>query len=191
MPERREHSRVDLRSAGYIAAAYAVVAAAWIVISDRVLEALFPGASLDQLIWLEIGKGLAFVIITAGLLWVLIFRRLRQVRRAEIERTTVEGRLATFADNLPGVAYIKDAEGRFVFMRGQMPQGMPSVESLIGQTSDALLDKETAERMAAHDREVIESGQLSQLVEPVRVPNGTVRHYLIHRFPLRGPRGVR
>src|SRR4051794_32748636 len=99
MPNRPETLRADTWSAGQIAATYALVAAVWIFFSDRLLEMLLPGATLNQITWLQTAKGLAFVAVTALLLWGMVLRRLRQIRRGEIARSAVEGRLTTFADN--------------------------------------------------------------------------------------------
>src|SRR4051794_36141165 len=121
MPDRRELIRADSRSAVRIAGVYAVIAAVWIVLSDRVLEALGTAATSEQSAWLKTARGVVFILVTTLVVWGLVLRRLRQIRRAEVERAAVEGRLETFADNLPGVAYIKDADEKFVFIRGRMP----------------------------------------------------------------------
>jgi signal transduction histidine kinase len=62
---------------------------------------------------------------------------------------------------------------------------------MVGRTTKDILDPETFERISAHDLEVIQENKVTQRVEPVPLADGQVRYYLIHRFPLRGPRTER
>ena len=183
---RRPGRAGDAWGAGRIVLVYTLLSAVWILASDRVVKALVPAA--DEITEFQTFKGLFFVAATATLLWGLVLRRLRQVRLAEVDRSTSEDRLTTFADNMPGTAYIKDADGRFVFIRGQAAPGAPSAASLVGKTVHDVVDLATADRIWASDAEVLRTGQPSQLVEPIEV-GGSPFHYLIHRFPLRGPGG--
>lgn len=191
MPISGGERNKDLWGAGQIVAIYILISTSWILLSDRILQALVPEATIEQLTWLQTAKGLLFVVATSVMLGGLVLRRLRIIRSAEIERSAVEGRLATFADNLPGVAYIKDREGRFLFIRGTMPQGTRPPQSLVGRTARDVLDEKTFQEIAAHDREVTETGQVTQRVEPVPLKDGQTLYYLINRFPLHGPRGER
>jgi two-component system, cell cycle sensor histidine kinase and response regulator CckA len=68
------------RPALFVPLAYAVVAAAWIALSDRVGVALAPAASA-QAAW-STGKGVAFVVVTAVALAALLRRALGRERRA-------------------------------------------------------------------------------------------------------------
>jgi hypothetical protein len=147
-------------------------AAAWILLSDRVLRAVIGPDRFDQMVWFQTTKGLLFVGITAGLLFGLVTRRLRQVRAAETESADVAARLATFTDNLPGVAFIKDAAGRFVFARGQSDgAAAPTADVLNGAFVAGLTPDERA-TIARHDRVVLEGGGGSQLVETLSLAGG-------------------
>ncbi len=69
-----------------VALIYAVVAAAWIVISDQFLDRFGTG-----LVLVSIGKGLLFVVATACMLFVLVRRHSSALERAEQQmRATVE-----------------------------------------------------------------------------------------------------
>lgn len=63
-----------------IAGGYALVAIGWILLSDRALEQVV--ARPDDFVWLGTVKGLAFVLVTAGLLFVLLRRTFGEVGRA-------------------------------------------------------------------------------------------------------------
>jgi two-component system, OmpR family, phosphate regulon sensor histidine kinase PhoR len=71
-----------------IALTYAVVAVVWIACSDVVLGVIAPGA---KGVVLSIGKGTAFVVVTALLLYALVSRRERALRAiADEVRSTIE-----------------------------------------------------------------------------------------------------
>jgi PAS domain S-box-containing protein len=90
-PPARSGSRWRRRipwSPGRIVLAYALVAIAWVVLSDRVLDAAVDGRASG---WLQTLKGGGFVAVTSCCLFVLIRRRDRMVRRMASEvRATIE-----------------------------------------------------------------------------------------------------
>lgn len=86
-----------------VALIYAIVAAAWILASDRILAALVPPG--PTLVLLETAKGWAFVLVTAGLLHVLIRRRATGLRRLDAE---VRATLDSIADAI----LVFDGQGR-------------------------------------------------------------------------------
>lgn len=75
-------------SPGRIVGAYALLASLWIGLSDRVVEAVVGDHSGTTF---QTAKGIAFVLVTSALLYVLIYRREHslRVRGAEI-RATIE-----------------------------------------------------------------------------------------------------
>ena len=180
--------RSDLASAGRITAVYALFAALWILLSDHLMKWLVGADRYADLVWLQTAKGLLFVVITAGLLFGLVARRLRQIRAVEAESAGTAARLATFTDNLPGVAFIKDAGGRFIFARGSPPEGAVPPAELLDDTFARRLTPDERALIIRNDQTVLESGTGSQLVESLVLPAG-LRHFLVHRFPIRGPAG--
>ncbi len=103
--ERPRTGATGLRklSAFRIAAIYALVAGAWILLSDRLLAALVPTGPTHVL--LETVKGWGFVLVTAGLLHVAIRRSVESVRQLDAE---VRATLDSIADAI----LVVDAEGR-------------------------------------------------------------------------------
>ncbi|CAA9440451.1 MAG: hypothetical protein AVDCRST_MAG64-4119 [uncultured Phycisphaerae bacterium] len=183
-PKRRS----DLSSALRITLIYALFAAVWILLSDRLLELAVGPDRVDRLRWLQTAAGLLFVVITAGLLFGVVTRRLRQIRAAQTESADTAARLATFTDNLPGVAFIKDAGGRFVFARGRSTDAAVPMQDVLNGAFLARLTPDERAMIARNDQAVFEGGSGSQLVETLALPAG-LRHFLVHRFPLRGPAG--
>ncbi|MCX7672245.1 MAG: HAMP domain-containing histidine kinase [Thiobacillaceae bacterium] len=76
-----------------IALVYAAVAAVWIVSSDALLGLLAPAVS--WFVDVSISKGLAFVAITAGLLYVLIRRQLQALAGARARLAATNAALQT------------------------------------------------------------------------------------------------
>jgi len=86
-----------------ISLVYAAFSAAWIWLSDRTLQWLFPDPA--SLIWLQSVKGSFFVLVTSLLLYYLI-RREAMVREALASRITLETeRLAHIMAINPTVIY--------------------------------------------------------------------------------------
>lgn len=82
------------RQALAIAGLYAAVAAVWILLSGWLLDLNIADPALRSAY--EYGKGLLFVFVTAGLLWLLVRRALQRERAIAAER---EDALRRLADN--------------------------------------------------------------------------------------------
>jgi PAS domain S-box-containing protein len=111
---------------GWIAAAYALIATLWIFFSDRVLGWLASDA--ESLMRWSVLKGLMFVGVTSGLLFVLMRRtygameeRNAQLRAREAESRHAEARAEserrfsdTMIESMPGILYFYDERGKFL-----------------------------------------------------------------------------
>ncbi|MGH9199922.1 MAG: diguanylate cyclase [Vicinamibacterales bacterium] len=101
-----------------------------------------------------------------------------------------EERLRAFMRHSPMVAFVKDAQGHYVFAN-------PTMERTFGFTLSEIQDKSDVEWLSTkpkdqdHDREVLDTGRLVETVETVPTADGTVRHFLVIRFPLTDPDGSR
>lgn len=93
----QERTRRQRRSAARIIGVYVVVAALWIVCSDYLLDALWP--QQEERLLFSILKGLAFVAITAALLWWLMrSEQQRELRRAARQVATTTALLEHFRE---------------------------------------------------------------------------------------------
>jgi len=95
-----------------------------------------------------------------------------------------EARFTAFMRNLPGIAFIKDRSGKYVYYSdaalshfGKRP------EEIVGRTDEEVWSAEEAARHREYDASVIAGGKLVQFVEPVNV-DGIVHYWLIHKFPI-------
>ncbi len=118
------------------------------------------------------------------------------IRTAESERDHANALLQTFFESLPGAAFAKDLDGRYLM-------GNPIFAEAIGHTPNSflgrhdlelLIDKEQARTIMANDKAVIEGGTARQLEEALVLPNGEMSYWLGVKAPFRDaagqPRGI-
>jgi len=93
-------------------------------------------------------------------------------------------RFAAFMRHLPGVAFMKNREGLYVYYN-EAAQGLFQLdpEDFLGKTDYEVWPVEYAERFVANDREVIRTKTLVETVDPVPHKHA-VHHWLIYRFPI-------
>jgi PAS domain S-box-containing protein len=112
--------------------------------------------------------------------------------RAALERVLAQDALkaseARFRDVLdasPAVVYLKDLDGRLLFVNRQFAEvfGIPQ-EQWVGRTARELLPAEMAERFETSERDVFETLRPRQVEEFVRRPDGTQGTFLSLMFPL-------
>lgn len=104
-------------------------------------------------------------------------------KRAEEAIRETEHRFATFMDNSPAIAWMKDEHGRYVYFNKtyETVVDTPTVHRL-GKTDDELWPPETAEQFKKNDREVLITGQAVQVIEETVEPDGKHRYSLNSKF---------
>ncbi|MGH9943517.1 MAG: PAS domain S-box protein [Pyrinomonadaceae bacterium] len=136
-----------------IVAAYVFTAGAWILLSDRVLEVFVTDA--QSLTAWQTYKGWLFVAATAGLLYVLISRRVNFLKRAEQTMGESERHLRMIVETEPECVTLLDIEGR---LRDVNPAGLHMIEA---ESADQVLGQPFVSLVAPKHRaavvELIES----------------------------------
>lgn len=96
-----------------------------------------------------------------------------------------EARFQAFMRHSPAVTFIKDEVGRHVYINPKFEAlfGVPR-EKIKNQTVFDFMPAEVASRLHQNDQLVLSSGQAREIEETVPVPDGTVRHWLVIKFPL-------
>lgn len=95
-----------------------------------------------------------------------------------------ESRFTAFMRHLPGVAFIKDLHGRYVYYNeASWPQFQKHPEEIVGKMDEQIWPAEDAARYRENDAAVIAEGRPVEFIEPVTMPNG-VRSWLICKFPI-------
>jgi putative nucleotidyltransferase with HDIG domain/PAS domain S-box-containing protein len=102
--------RVPSRLALRVAVSYAAGAATWIVASSAIGVWLTPGVS-NSLTTFEVLKGLAFVLVTALMLYALIRRVLRDLRLAQVQRISTLQRLSAITATMPDALIVCSSDG--------------------------------------------------------------------------------
>lgn len=95
-----------------------------------------------------------------------------------------QARFTAFMRYLPGIAFIKDLDGKYVFYNDaswQLFARRP--EEIVGKSDEDLWTAEEAARHRANDASVIASGKMVQFVETTNHVDG-LHYWLIYKFPI-------
>jgi len=109
---------------------------------------------------------------------------LGSLQLSQSEKRQAEERHRAFMNNLPGIAVIKDSEGRYVYMNEPFLQlHRVSMEEVKGKRVSDLLPESAADILRS-DQTVLDTQQMLQTEEYVPSLDGVSRHWLTYRFPL-------
>lgn len=115
-----------------------------------------------------------------------ISRHAAAARQAEEALRTSEERFTRFMASLPGLAWIKDLEGRYVYVNDAAARAFGcSRETLLGRTDAALFPPATADRFMENDRLAAASPAGVQVVEEL-MQGGEIRSSLVSKFSIAG-----
>jgi PAS domain S-box-containing protein len=110
--------------------------------------------------------------------------------RTEAARRESESRFTRFMQHLPGLAWVKDMAGRYVFANDAAVRAFgTSREQLYGRTDEEIFPSDTAAVFREHDQEALASGGV-QTVETLRHPDGSVHSSIVNKFPVPDPSGT-
>ena len=105
-------------------------------------------------------------------------------KRSREELRESQQRFAAFMRHLPGVAFMKNLQGQYVFYN-EAAQGLFHFEpsDFLGKTDHEVWPSEYAERFVSNDAEVFRTKKVVEAVEAV--PHQQAVHYwLIYKFPI-------
>jgi PAS domain S-box-containing protein len=107
-------------------------------------------------------------------------------RRTEEALRESEQRFVRFMHHLPGLAWIKDRDGRYLFVNEAAERAFqrPRAE-LFGRTDRELFPPDTAAQFQANDRRVLATGAGVEAIETLVQADG-VHHSLVSKFPIPG-----
>jgi len=105
-----------------------------------------------------------------------------ELKRASDALKHSEERFTAFMRNLPGAAFIRDRDGRYLYANA-LAALREQPESWQGKTMDDVFPADTAARLKANDQYVLETGQVLQTIETIADQDG-MRYWLVSKFPL-------
>jgi PAS domain S-box-containing protein len=160
--------------------------------SDRLkVEEAYSLGAVDYLV-----KPLIPVILRAKVMvFVELFQKTEMLRQMERRRAAdivreSEQRFALFMQNLPGLAWMKDTAGRYVYATEATATAFKTTETqLYGKTDDDLFPPATASQFKENDRRVLTEGVGVQTVESLEHADGIVHHSAVSKFPIWGADG--
>jgi signal transduction histidine kinase len=163
--------------------AYVVFVTAWILGSDAAVAAFVSRP--EEITRLQTLKGLAFVVVTAGLLYLLIKRTIDSLESAHLDQFQQDAHLSLALTQLPARVWTTDEGLRLTSIRGQpIPDGPPlpalgtTVPEVV-QSQDPLHPATRAHQMALSGRQeryVMEwdGAVIESAVGPLRNTSGSI-----------------
>lgn len=95
-----------------------------------------------------------------------------------------------FMNNSPAVAFMKDDEGRYVYINEPFERVFgKKLHFLRGKTSFDWLPESTARPTHESDMQILRTGQSQEIVETVPAVDGSLRHWLVFKFPMTDGQG--
>lgn len=122
----------------------------------------------------------------------LLARReaLRRSKAQLAEAKKSEARFHAFMDNSPGIAWIQDHKGRYVFASKTFERRFRLARNVwCGKTVFELWPRKIARLFLKNDRAVLRYGRARQFIEEARNPDGTPGFWMITRFLMRDATG--
>lgn len=105
--------------------------------------------------------------------------------RMETALRESEERFSCFMRHLKAFAWVKDADGRYVFANEALAKATRwPLEQISGKTDEELFGAATAIALKANDRLALEKPFGLTTVEHLVDEGGTKRHYLVSKFPI-------
>jgi PAS domain S-box-containing protein len=155
-----------------LAALYAVLGGGWIIYSDFALLSSLGDARFDRLTHLQTAKGLAYVSVTALVIWLLLERRRRAFAAADAGREESETIRRQVFERLGAVCLVIDQDTQRII------DANPAALAYYGWTRDELLGMRPTELEDAGTEAIarrVRAGEQRAFVVEHRLKSGELR----------------
>lgn len=190
MAQSRDQNRRRWLTPLTIAAAYIAVGLPYIALSDRALDRLANDP--DIRLWVSIGKGAAYVLLSGLLLWLVMRRMVGLQASEQSARQMSDRRLRAILETEPECVKVVAGDGTLVDIN---PAGLRMIEAdaaeqVVGKNILPILVPENREAMAAMLGRVAAGLEREDLEFDIVGFKGSRRRLQSTNVPLRGPDGV-
>jgi PAS domain S-box-containing protein len=113
-------------------------------------------------------------------------------KQAEAAIRESEDRFRAFMDNSPAIAWMKDQDGRYVYLSGGFEKNYQvQLVDWLGKTDQEIWPAALADELQQNDRAVLAANRVLETIERVPNSDGEYRVWRVHKFPLRSSSGER
>ncbi len=110
---------------------------------------------------------------------------LTERKRAEVALRQSELRFKEFMNHSPFAAFIKNADGRYLYVNRVLEQRFNvDAADLLGKTDLEWLPPEIARALAENDKAVLETGNPAEFIETMPDPDGSTVEWMVMKFPM-------
>ena len=122
--------------------------------------------------------------------WVGMNSDITERKQAEENLRDSEERFTKFMRHLPGLAWIKDSDGRYVYANDAAQEAFQTKRAeLYGKSDEELFPPETAAQFRSNDRRALESESSVQTIETLEQADAVVHHSIVNKFAIPGATG--
>jgi PAS domain S-box-containing protein len=117
--------------------------------------------------------------------WVVVVLDITERRQVDEALRRSEERFTRFMQFLPGLAWIKDLNGRYVYANDAAVTAFNRPrEALYGKKDGDIFPAHDAAQFAENDRKAIASQTGVQLIETLKHSDGRIHHSVVTKFPI-------
>ena len=121
---------------------------------------------------------------------VLTFTDISELRKVEEDLRDSEERFRLFMDNSPTFAWIKDEQGRYVYLSKTYERSFDArADDWLGKSDFELWPREVAETFQRHDQAALGAGRPLEFTEETTYPDGKPRYLKTFKIPFRDAAG--
>src|SRR6266542_1389141 len=143
-----------------------------------------------SVVWVNLTVSLARKADGSPDYFVSVVEDISARKRAEEALRESEQRFARFMRHLPGLAWIKDLQGRYVYANAAAVKAFrKSPEELYGRTDDEVFPPEVAAQFKENDQQALTKEEGIFVVETLEHEDGILHYSAVRKFPIPGQDG--